>query len=74
MSLTPEERRHQEQHVFRLGLSHNKWIIVMPVGWQFINIAKSLPEIVVELERRDKLRCGYTHVKVFDHVEYLGKG
>lgn len=72
--MTDSKTKHVDQHVFRLGLRQNKWIIVMPAGWEFTDIASSIHGIVAELERRDKLHFGYSNVKTFDHVEYLGDG
>ena len=66
----PEQEKTTQQ-VFRLGLGHNKWIVVLPSG-VFVNptIPDCLPEIIKALEAR----LGPTRIAEFDHIEYLGCG
>lgn len=58
-----------KQCVYRIGVGHNKWIIVMPTTYVHKLIPECLPEITKELKRK----YGEHAITEFDHVEYLGR-
>jgi len=60
----------QKQIVYRVGLGHNKWIVVLPPG----EGGRNLEDDLVLIQSRLIRTVGDFAITQFDYVEYLGRG